>query len=67
MLKRLQSEIGEEIVRFDINEEKLRSGYEKRLMVSLDKKKKAEEKEKQAAKKKPAKRPKKSVKRSKVA
>lgn len=66
ILKRIQQEIGEDIVRFDINEEKLRTGYEKREQASLEKKKAADEKAKQDAKKKPTKGQKKSVKRSKI-
>jgi hypothetical protein len=67
VLKQIKTDLGEDIIRFDIHEEKLRSGYGKRELASMEKKKKADEKEAAAAKKKPSKPKKKSVRRLKSA
>lgn len=67
ILKSIKEDLGEDVIRFDINEEKLRTGYQKRELASLEKKKAAEEREKAAAKKKSSPVKKKSVKRLKSA
>lgn len=67
LLKQIKTDLGEDIIRFDIHEEKLRSGYAKRELASMEKKKKDEEKAKAAAKKKPSTKKKRSVRRLKSA
>jgi hypothetical protein len=67
VLKQIKTDLGEDIIRFDIHEEKLRSGYGKRELASMEKKKKADEKEAATVKKKPSKKKNKSVRRLKSA
>jgi hypothetical protein len=67
VLKQIKTDLGEDIIRFDIHEEKLRSGYAKRELASMEKKKKDEEKAEAAAKKKPSTKKKRSVRRLKSA
>jgi hypothetical protein len=67
VLHGLREQLGEDIIRFDINEEKLRTGYGKRELASLEKKKKADETAAVVAKKKPPAKKKASVKRLKSA